>query len=120
MGAFNSETTRKINISKGQIIILFPSHTYSPKKETGWYEYYIGFEGDIIDRIVANGFISTQNQVLNVGVNEDLVQFLSAAIKIAKEDKIATQQNLAGIVFNILGSILSLAQNKNFETKESA
>jgi AraC-like DNA-binding protein len=122
MGVFNSEATRRINISKGQIIILFPGqwHTYSPKKETGWNEYYIGFEGDIIDRIVANGFISTQNQVLNVGVNEDLVQLFSAAIKIAKEDKTATQQNLAGIVFNILGSILFLAQNKNFETKESA
>ena len=122
MGVFNSEATRRINISKGQIIILFPGqwHTYSPKKETGWNEYYIGFEGGIIDKIVDNGFISTQNQVLNVGVNEDLVQLFSAAIKIAKEDKTATQQNLAGIVFNILGSILSLAQNKNFETKESA
>lgn len=122
MGVFNSETTRKINISKGQIIILFPGqwHTYSPKKETGWNEYYIGFEGGIIDKIVDNGFISTQNQVLNVGVNEDLVKLFSAAIKIAKEDKTATQQNLAGIVFNILGSILFLAQNKNFETKESA
>lgn len=121
-GSFISENTKKINISKGQIIILFPGqwHTYSPSGDTGWNEYYIGFEGEIIDEIVANGFISPLQQVLDVGVNEDLVHLFSTAIKIAKEDKIASQQSLAGIVFNILGTILSLAQNKNFETKESA
>lgn len=121
-GIFKSESTKKINISKGQVIILFPGqwHTYCPLKETGWNEYYIGFEGEIIDKIVANGFISPLSQILNVGVNEDLVQHFSAAIKIAKEDKTAAQQNLAGIVFNIIGNILSLAQKKSFETKESA
>jgi AraC-type DNA-binding domain-containing proteins len=121
-GSFTSSSVRRTNISKGQVILLFPGqwHTYSPLKETGWNEYYIGFEGKIIDDIVANGFISPENQVLDVGVNEDLVNLFSTAIKVAKEDKRATQQYLAGIVFNILGTILSLAQNKNFESKESA
>lgn len=121
-GTFISENTKRLNITKGQIIILFPGqwHSYTPKNETGWNEYYIGFEGKIIDDLVGNGFISPQNQVLDVGINEDLVNLFSTAIKVAKEDKTASQQNLAGIVFNILGTILSLAQNKNFETKESA
>ena len=121
-GTFISENTKRLNITKGQIIILFPGqwHSYRPKNETGWNEYYIGFEGKIIDDLVENGFISPQNQVLDVGINEDLVNLFSTAIKVAKEDKTASQQNLAGIVFNILGTILSLAQNKNFETKESA
>ncbi len=113
---------KKVNITKGQAIILFPGqwHTYCPLKDTGWNEYYIGFEGRIIDNIVENGFISPSNQVLDVGVNEDLVNLFSTAIKVAKEDKTAAQQNLAGIAFNILGTILSLAQNKNFETKDKA
>ena len=121
-GSFNSDTTKRVNISRGQVIILFPGqwHTYSPKKDTGWNEYYIGFEGRIIDEVLENGFISPLNQILDVGVNEDLVNLFSTAIKIAKEYKTAAQQNLAGIVFNIFGTILSLAQNKNFENKESA
>ena len=103
-------------------MVLFPGqwHTYSPQKDTGWNEYYIGFEGKIIDNIVSQGFLSRENQILDVGVNEDLVNLFTSAIKIAKEDKTAAQQNLAGIVFNILGTILSLAQNKNFETNDSA
>ena len=121
-GSFSSDSTRRSLIGKGQVIFLFPGqwHTYCPLKETGWNEYYIGFEGKIIDDIVANGFISPENQILNVGVNEDLVNLFSTAIKVAKEDKTAVQQNLAGITFNILGTILSLAQNWSFESKESA
>lgn len=121
-GSFSSDSTKKTNITKGQVIFLFPGqwHTYCPLKETGWNEYYIGFEGEIIDNIVENGFISPQNQILNVGINEDLVQLFSTAIKIAKEDKTAAQQNLAGLVFNIFGNILFLAQNKNFEIKDTA
>ncbi|MDD2290531.1 MAG: AraC family transcriptional regulator [Bacteroidales bacterium] len=121
-GSFASASTKRTIISKGQVMLLFPGqwHTYAPSKETGWNEYYIGFQGDIIDHIVAHGFFSTDNQILDVGVNEDLVNLFAIAIKIAKEDKTAAQQNLAGIVFNILGSMLSLAQNKNFETKDSA
>ena len=121
-GIFKSESTKKINISKGQAIILFPGqwHTYCPLKESGWNEYYIGFEGQIIDNIVNNGFISPSNQVLEVGVNEDLVNLFTTAMRVAKEDKTAAQQNLSGIAFNILGSILSMAQNKNFETKDTA
>lgn len=121
-GYFTSESTKRITISKGQIILLFPGqwHTYAPSKETGWNEYYIGFQGKIIDNIISNGFFRIDNQIIDVGVNEDLVNLFSTAIKIAKDDKVGSQQNLAGIVFNILGTILSLAQNKNFETKESA
>lgn len=120
-GVFTSESTKKTNITKGQVIFLFPGqwHTYCPSEETGWNEYYIGFEGKIIDDIVANGFISPENQILDVGVTEDIVNLFSTAIKIAKEDKTAAQQNLAGITFNILGSLLSLAQNRNFESKET-
>ena len=120
-GSFSSETTKKSSIEKGQAIFLFPGqwHTYCPSYETGWNEYYIGFEGKIIDNIVANVFISSANQLHDVGVNEELVNLFSLAIKIAKEDKKASQQYLAGIVLNILGSILYLSYNKDFDSKET-
>lgn len=121
-GYFTSETMKKTSVSKGMAILLFPGqwHTYSPMKETGWNEYYIGFNGKIIDDVVTNGFISPESPILKVGVNEDLVHLFSTAIRVAKEDKGAVQQSLAGIVFNILGALLSLAQNKNFESRDSS
>ena len=120
-GTFSSESTKRTPIGKGQAIILFPGqwHTYNPLDETGWNEYYIGFEGNIIDNIVANGFISTEKQIFDIGVSEELVDLYSTAIKVAKEDKKSTQQFLSGIVLNILGSVLYLSGNKALDSKET-
>ncbi|MGI6046964.1 MAG: AraC family transcriptional regulator [Petrimonas sp.] len=120
-GVFSSSTAKKTPVKKGQVIILFPGqwHSYQPLKEIGWNEYYIGFEGSFIDTIINNSFISQQNQVLDVGTNEELVNLFLTAIRVAKEDKKSAQQYLAGIVFHILGMILSLSQNKSYDKRES-
>ena len=120
-GTFTSETTKKTNIKKGQIILLFPGqwHTYCPSTETGWNEYYIGFEGSIIDNIVKNEFISPNNQILDVGVNEEFVSLYSSAIQVAKYERKTVQQYLAGIVLHLIGMVLSYSQNKSTEKNES-
>jgi AraC-like DNA-binding protein len=119
-GVFSSDSTKRQTVRKGQIIIIFPGqwHTYCPDPESGWNEYYIGFEGQIINSYVQNGFISPENQVLDVGFNEDLVHLFSTAIKVAKDEKKSSQQYLSGIVFHILGMILSFSENKSLESNQ--
>ena len=52
-----------IPVNKGQVIVIFPvqCHSYIPIKETGWNEYYIGFNGEVIDELVQNSFVSGKN-----------------------------------------------------------
>ena len=120
-GTFTSESTKKTNIKKGQIILLFPGqwHTYCPSIETGWNEYYIGFEGSIIDNLVENEFLSPKNQILDVGVSEEFVSLYSSAIQVAKNEKKTAQQYLAGIVLHLIGMVISYSQNKNIEQNDS-
>lgn len=120
-GTFTSESTKKTNIMKGQIILLFPGqwHTYCPSNDTGWNEYYIGFEGPIIDDLVKNEFISPNNQILDVGVNEEFVTLYSKAIQVAKNERKTDQQYLAGIVLHLLGMVISYSQNKTIELNNS-
>lgn len=120
-GTFTSESTKKTNIKKGHIILLYPGqwHTYCPSIDTGWNEYYIGFQGAIIDNLLQNGFISLDNQVLDVGVNEELVNLYSSAILVAKDDKKSTQQYLAGIVLHIVGMLIFYSQNRNLGLNDS-
>lgn len=77
-GTFASDDTPERIIGKGNLIILFPGqwHTYSPDTATGWNEYYIGFEGNFIDQLIKNGFLSKQEQVLEIGLNEGLAALL--------------------------------------------
>lgn len=116
-GLFTSDTTPEKQVCKGRLMLLFPGqwHTYHPYQQTGWNEYYIGFEGSVIDNMLRGGFISKENQVLEVGLNEELVALFARALEIAEADKISCQQYLAGIVLHMMGMILSISKNKIFE-----
>lgn len=120
-GYFESDSTRKTKIEKGTILMLFPNqwHTYHPVKATGWNEYYVGFEGPIVDNLLFRSFFSPQNQVMHVGIHEDLVSLFNQAIQVAKDDKTGAQQYLAGIVYHMLGKTLSLQKNESLESFEA-
>jgi AraC-like DNA-binding protein len=117
-GLFRSDSTPEKEVYKGRLMVLFPGqwHTYRPLPETGWNEYYIGFEGFIAEHLTKNAFFARDNQVLEVGLNEELVGLFARAIEIAGNDRISAQQHLSGIVLHIIGVILSLSRNKTFET----
>lgn len=116
-GLFSSDSTPEKHVCKGRLMVLLPGqwHTYQPLQETGWNEYYIGFEGPMIDNMFKNSFLTKDNQILEVGLNEELVALFSRAIEIAATDKISAQQYLSGIVLHMIGMILSISKNKIFE-----
>jgi AraC-like DNA-binding protein len=117
IGYFKNSSTDFISVTKGQVMLLFPGewHSYYPDENVGWNEYYIGFCGGVIDNIVENSFLSKDNPILDVGLNEELVSLFKRAIEIAKIDKTATQQNLLGIVMHMIGLIISQSQCNKLE-----
>lgn len=119
-GLFSSDSTPEKQVCKGRLMVLFPGqwHTYRPLLQTGWNEYYIGFEGSIIDTIVKDSFLSRDRQILEVGLNEELVSLFTRALEVAAADKISTQQYLSGIVLHMIGMILSISKNKVFEMSD--
>lgn len=119
-GFFSSQHVHSIPVRKGSVIFLFPGewHTYHPVEETGWTEYYIGFQGDMVGNLIRNEFLSVERPVLFVGEHEMLVELFLNAIQVAKSDKIASQQYLAGIVMHMLGMILSFSKTSEFEAND--
>ena len=74
-------------ITEGKMFFLFPGvwHTYKPFANCGWKEYWIGFKGATIDRIVAEGFFLNQAPVFSIGLNERIVDLYIKAVEIADE-----------------------------------
>ena len=101
-GLFASDTTPEKQVCKGRLMVLFPGQ---------WHTY----EGPVIDDMLRGGFLSKDNQILEVGLNEELVTLFSRALEIAEADKISSQQYLSGIVLHMIGMILSISKNKIFE-----
>lgn len=119
-GVFESTHCKPVKIVAGSIILLFPEewHTYKPSRQYGWDEYWLGFNGASIDRLLKYDFFSLKNPVLNIGFNEQMVTFLKQGIEIAEFQKTAYQQVLAGITGLLLGFVFYSEKNNSFRDKE--
>jgi AraC-type DNA-binding domain-containing proteins len=121
-GLFSVNSNNEQQIKSGTLLFLFPYqwHSYQPLAETGWNEYYIGFEGSVVDDIIENGFFSKENQQLEIGLNEELVDLFARANEVAEVENKSSQQFLSGILLHIIGLVLSISKNQSFETNNSA
>lgn len=106
-GTFRSEHGGEHKIKAGDIEMLFPGerHTYYPDSDTGWEEYWIGFQGPNIDLRVKNGFFNVEHPVFRVGLSEDIVHVYKTAIESVIKLNRGYQQLLAGCVNMLLGFI---------------
>ncbi len=116
-GVFSSESSGRQEIKEGSMFLLFPGerHTYMPDTATGWNEYWIGFNGTIMDEWVRNGFFSKDTPVFNIGINEEIISLYKKAIMIADAQEANYQQALAGIVCNLVSMAIYLSRNRSFK-----
>ena len=75
------------DINCGEMILLRPGcwHSYMPDRETGWEEYWIGFQGPVIEERMRGGFLD--KTIYRVGVRKDIVSMYKHAIQIAVQEK---------------------------------
>ena len=59
-GIFRTGSAGDMKVAAGDMFIIFPGewHSYMPDPDTGWNEYWIGFQGVNIDHRVETGFFS--------------------------------------------------------------
>jgi AraC-like DNA-binding protein len=88
-GRFESAPTGGKQISAGTILLLFPGvwHRYRPQADTGWQEYWVSFNGEVMDRLVEQKFFSAERAVLAVGVRDAiLAPFRSLLLRLRGEE----------------------------------
>lgn len=119
-GFFESAKCAKTIVKEGTIMFLFPGewHRFKPNEHTGWDEFWVGFNGEIIENIVAQKFIELQSALINIGVNENIIHLLTQIIEKTKEEKTGYQPLVSGIVLHLLGQIHSLNKQQSFEPKD--
>ncbi len=113
-GTFRSARTSDVPVNRGTMILLHPGelHSYQPQTSTGWSEYYIGFEGRTFDRMLQLLKLDGEEQVWEIGLNNELTQLYERAFEIASDQKIASQSLLSGIVCHMLGLLNFLIRNR--------
>ena len=107
-------------ITEGKMFFLMPGvwHTYKPIENSGWNEYWIGFKGEIIEKIMREAFFVNRPPVFNIGLNERMIDLYLKAIEIANEERAGYQQALSGIVMHIFGLMYYRDKTRDFEDEE--
>lgn len=116
-GWFSSAHQKKVKINAGDMFLLFPGewHNYAPYPDTGWYESWIGFTGENMDRRLRTNFFSPDKPIFHVGLLEDAINHYKQAIATVQEQKVGYQQILAGIVDLLLGIAYSTDKQGAFQ-----
>ena len=115
-GYFESQSCKRQKVTSGTMILLFPDewHTYEPDKETGWMEYWVGFNGVHIDNRVKNGFFSPQRPLFNLGYSSAILGLYEDVLSHAAEERSGYQQLISSIVLYILGLAQFIHRNDTF------
>ncbi|MDD3038340.1 AraC family transcriptional regulator [Bacteroides sp.] len=113
-GWFESKSCKRQRVKSGTMILLFPNewHTYEPDKETGWFEYWVGFRGEHIDKRVNKGFFSPKNPVFYLGFSSSIIRLYEDIANYALQEKSAYQQIISSIVLYILGTVYYKHRNE--------
>ena len=119
-GVFESASCKQKEIKEGTVILLFPGdwHRFKPNQKTGWDEYWVGFKGAIIERIMQQYFFSRDKAVLPVGINETIVNLMIGIIEQTKEEKTGYQPLVSGIVMHLLGLIHSFTRLRSYAAED--
>jgi len=111
-GVFETAETGMIRVKAGQVILLFPRvwHRYRPLKKTGWDESWIGFGGDVADRIMGS-FFSTDKAVVSIGYDQELKNLILSVAELTRETPPGFQQLMAARTIEALAIVRSLSMS---------
>lgn len=104
------------HIKPGTIILLHPNvwHRYKPLRKTGWFEHYIGFNGEAADKFIKSSDLLRDMRVMEIGFHESILQDFNEACLEAQNERPGYHQVCSGLVMHILGQIISVKKNENF------
>jgi AraC-like DNA-binding protein len=103
-------------VKEGSIILLHPNvwHRYRPIKQTGWVEHYVGFMGDMAEKMIKSSDLLSDMQVMHIGFQENIINNFQDIFNYVKSERPGYHQVCSGLIMHILGQIISLKKNENF------
>lgn len=119
-GVFESDSFKQSKIMPGTIILLFPGerHRYKPAHETGWDEYWIGFEGKIMDDLVIRKIFTPENPCMNLGFSDYAFNLLNSIIDKTKKVRGIFHPQISGEILHLLGCIHAATSEKTKPDEE--
>ena len=106
-GWFETEGVDRRRVSAGDILMLFPGvrHAYRPRRETGWYEYWVGFAGEHAHRLWRHGLFGPGNALHTIGINREIIADYEQIVRLCRRQTPGFQVLLGALVLQLLAHI---------------
>ena len=108
-GEFESKATGQRAIEAGSAMLLFPGvwHRYRPLKAIGWDEYWVTFRGEDADRLIERGFLTPEEPVLQIGLNDQVLGSFRTLLKRVRSESLGLQPLISAGTLEIIAGMLS-------------
>ena len=118
-GWFKDAVTGRHEIKAGDIFIVFPGieHAYSPHKDSGWQEYWVGFDGSHVHRLMENGLLDPKKSIYHIGLNREIMGDYEQIIQICRQQSPGFQIVLGAKILQLLAD-LHVARIRTFRRKD--
>ncbi len=111
-GEFVVRGRRRARVGAGDVLFLFPGvwHNYRPDQQTGWSEFWLLFNGELVDRWLRSGWLDPAKHLVHPGVHSNLVELFDQLLATARDKRPYVNQILAGLAIQLIASVLSCLQ----------
>lgn len=113
-GVFESALTEPYTVTAGTCFFLYKGvwHRYKPHANSGWEEYWIGFNGDYADDLMNKGFFNSAHPFIQVGLNPELLSLLHKLLATVQTSSAGYNQVIAGITLQIIGTLNAVSMQQ--------
>lgn len=118
-GVFESKSRPLSEVHEGTVIFLFPNewHRYKPDENTGWSEFWVGFDGIFAHHLANSNFISQETALVHIGLQEAVIDLFTKIIELTKTERPGYQPQVSGMLMHLLGEVFSLYKQRELEVE---
>lgn len=106
-GIYQGENADPVMLESGSLMLLFPGvwHRYQPMQETGWEEFWVGFNGQYAEYLMRQDCFDPQNPIIRIGFNAEFLNVCIRLLDTVKYEGVAFQQMASCLVIQLLGIV---------------
>lgn len=110
-GSYQGENKESSGIEAGTIMLHFPNtwHRYKPAMETGWEEFWVGFDGVFAEYLMRQECFDPGRPLIKIGFNAEFLHVFLRLIDTVKYEGVAFRQIASCLVVQLLGLVYSSA-----------
>ena len=110
-GVFETENAEPIVVEGGSLFLLFPNkwHRYKPLDNTGWEEFWVGFDGHYAEYLMRQDCFNAEKPVLNMGFNAEFLNVFIRLVDTIRYEGVAYTQISSCLVIQLLGLVYASA-----------